>query len=270
MAMSKLAAWFVATEIRTLRNEAGLSQERAGALMMRHRNTIAAWEAGTSLPALDSIRGICHHLGATAERTEYLEAVIRQHRTTGLVDDLVDIHDIYCLAHAERFYGEVSKWEPQFIPGVLQTEEYHFSPLTRDYRVDENILSRTWQVKSSRQKEYRDREPVPTTRVILGGDSIRFLDHIENRRKQVDYLLESAELPGWEIRVIQQPHPGMRGGFDVLKPAGFKHAGPAFSYVETLDTSLYIEEQHRVQAYDQAYKGMWDRAIPIKEYIDGT
>ena len=145
--------------------------------------------------------------------------------------------DVYSPASLTLFGYEsaaksIYKYEPTFIPGLLQTEEYARN-LLAGMGHEEREIERMVSARLERQ-ELLDREPRPQLQFILGEAVVnRAVGGRGVMRRQLEWLKVLAERPGIFLQVLlfsAGAHPRMGGAFTILQFAD-----------ENIDDLLYLE-----------------------------
>jgi transcriptional regulator with XRE-family HTH domain len=180
-----------------------------------------------------------------------LRALLELYKVTdeALVSDLVvlardskklpwrEYKDVYSQASLTLFGYEgaakfIYKYEPTFIPGLLQTEDYARNLLEGLGHKEEEV-DRMVSARLERQK-LLDREAHPQLRFILGEAVVeRAVGGRGVMRDQLQWLKELAERPGIFLQVMlfaAGAHPRMGGAFTILQFAD-----------EKIDDLLYLE-----------------------------
>ena len=147
----------------------------------------------------------------------------------------------------EEAARSIRVYEPQFVPGLLQTENYAAAVISLgDFPIEE--AERHVILRKERQRRFRDgklklwvvvdeaalRRPVADTAVQL---------------EQLRYLREQCERPVLTLQVIPYGVGGHAApnGFSILRFA--ERDLPDVVYVENLTSALYLDKQAEVDRY---------------------
>jgi transcriptional regulator with XRE-family HTH domain len=145
--------------------------------------------------------------------------------------------DVYGYAARTLFGNEAAakiiyKYEPTFVPGLLQTEEYAIA-LLKGLGRNEDEIQRMVEVRLGRQ-ELLDRDPPPQLEFILGEAAVsRAVGGRGVMRHQLEKLKELAARPGISLQVLPfsiGAHPRMGEAFTILE------------FADDLDDLLYLED----------------------------
>lgn len=197
-------------ELRKLRNSAGLSGDRAGALLDADRTRISNIEAGRLDVSRNRLYKLLREYGCPDG--PYFEGLMAmaQERGTGWWDEFRDSigprgRD---LAELESRSCGIRIHEPLFIPGMFQTEDYAHAVVTVAEQ-DQGRVDRYVEFRLARQRVLTSPDAVPyhaivheaALRVHTGGTAIM--------RRQLLRLIEIARLP----HVTLQIFPFERGAY---------------------------------------------------------
>jgi transcriptional regulator with XRE-family HTH domain len=267
-AIATFVEWFLRTELRAVREETGWSQRRLGDALRMHANSVHKWEKGDHVPKPASVARVCAILGVQPKRAAFLLHVAEMYYDTKLISDYGD-RSIYILERADVTYGELWKWDPHHIPGLLQTEAYHVDFLPGPIQ-GEAVRIPNWKRKEERQARYRSRATPALSKFLIGEAAMNYLRGMrpDQREEQFERLLQEDSMPNTEVRVIEGLHRGVMSCFDCFWPSGVRQAGPPFIYVETIDQARHIVEADALAMYDQIFREMWASAKRIGEYLD--
>lgn len=119
----------------------------------------------------------------------------------------------------ESSAGLIRTFEPQLVPGLLQTEEYARATLSGTHGEAKEIIDRRWRGRQERQRLH-DRKQPPEMLFILDESAIR--RHVggpRTMRRQLERLKQWSTEPHITIQVLPftaGAHPGMTGPFTLL------------------------------------------------------
>jgi hypothetical protein len=145
-------------------------------------------------------------------------------------------------------------YEPQLIPGLLQTPEYARQVITA-MRVDLNAkqIEALVEVRMSRQALLAD-EDAPKLWAVIDEAAVR---RIEPRpavlKGQLEYLLEMEERTNINVQLLPFDagfHSGLYGSFTLI---GYPEPNPAVVWVEGLTNSVYFEDETDVDRYVEVF-----------------
>ena len=173
----------------------------------------------------------------------------------------------------------IRSYEPHFVPGLLQTEDYARAVLeagTVGYARPQDI-ERHVALRLARQKLLTQENP-PRIWVIMDETVLRrpVSIHSEVMRDQIDRLLEAAECPGITLQIAEYasgPHPGTHTPFVLFRFA--EPELPDMVYSEYLTGALYLDSRAEVAMHLEVLDHMSARAASaqrtktiLREYRD--
>lgn len=227
-----------------MRLAAGLTSEKAAALLGAPRPVIANMESGRTPVSADRLRTLAHNYGCTEGC--YIDALV------GMVGDrsrgwwkkyrgqlpayFLDVAELEWYARGMRFVL------PLHLPGLLQTEEHARAvfeaviPQLPDADIDLRLAHRM------DRRQVLEREAPPNFDVILHEAALRMeFGGSRVARRQLEYLLLMSERANVTLRVIP------------FKAGGFPGAGQSVTYIESevpqLDT-LALDSTHGPEFID--------------------
>ncbi|MFF7636389.1 helix-turn-helix transcriptional regulator [Kitasatospora sp. NPDC008050] len=154
-------------------------------------------------------------------------------------------------------------YEPQLMPGLLQTADYARQVIT-EMRVDLTAkqVDALVKVRMERQEKVLGREDAPKLWAVIDEAAIR---RVEGSRVVLKGLLEHllAVSPRTNITLQLLPfaagfHPGLYGSFMLM---GFPEPNPGVVWVENLTNSVYFEGSEDVERYTEVFDHLRARAL---------
>jgi hypothetical protein len=157
-------------------------------------------------------------------------------------------------------------YEPHYMPGLLQTEEYA-TVLTRVGfpNESEEDVARRVALRLKRQ-DLLDKPGSPAVWAILDETVLRrTVGGPAVMRAQIDRVIEILDIPKVRIQIMPfsaGPHPGAFGPFHYFR-FGFSEL-PDVVYTESLGGAVYIDEPADVVTYLEVLDRMSVQAEPVK------
>ncbi|WP_371781409.1 helix-turn-helix domain-containing protein [Streptosporangium subroseum] len=157
----------------------------------------------------------------------------------------------------------MQNWEPQIVPGLLQTEGYIRSLVQATQHA--SLVPSSWlqdlvEIRMERQRTLLH-VPDPLTHVSVFHESVLRNQYGDARvmRDQLTHLIEVSELEHVEMRILPQdvPPPVSTGAFVYMKFPDF----PDVVYIEDLLGGRFMEEAETVYAYERAFGHLEERAL---------
>ncbi|MEU2510812.1 helix-turn-helix domain-containing protein [Streptomyces syringium] len=255
--------------LQDLREKAGLSFEEAGrALDVTHATVrrMEKAEVGLKIPYVEKLLGV---YGVTDPvEVEGFLALTREANRPGWWHRFRDVLPEWFSAFVS-LEGEanlIRAYEPHYIPGLLQTEQYARAVLRAGMpHAPDADIDRAVAVRRERQSLLtRDRAPLlwvvmdeTVLRRPIGGPGVM--------REQITHLVEATALPNVRLQIMPfaaGPHPAMYGPFHIFRfPLPEL---PDIAYAENLVGASYFDQRDDVSAFLEALDRMCAQAAPAQ------
>jgi transcriptional regulator with XRE-family HTH domain len=239
--------------LRRLREEAGITTERAAVVIRGSHSKISRMEHGRvgfkerDIADLLTLYGVID----SAER----EALLRLARNSNLPGWWQSYSDI--LPHwVEPYFGLeaaasfIREYELQFVPGLLQTEAYARAVIRLGTSVAEEEIVRRAQARISRQEILRRQTPPKIWAVLDESALHRMIGGPEVMKEQLRHLLDMCDHPAVTVQILPfsaGAHRAMGGAFTILR-----YDEPDLRdvvFIEQLTSALYLDKQADVESY---------------------
>jgi transcriptional regulator with XRE-family HTH domain len=209
-------------ELRAARLEKGLTQEQVATAMEWSLSKMNRFEKAKAGISANDLKALLPLYGITAQdRTEELLALARASRQPPWWRGYSDVapSTLLELIDYENAATAISQFEPMFVPGILQTEDYALAVLRASYGatspVERLVSLRT------RRRDLLLGEGAPTFSFVLDESVIRRpVGGPAVMRNQLTHLISLADLPNVTIQVVPFAvgvHPGMTGSFKMIE-----------------------------------------------------
>ncbi|MGO9079790.1 MAG: helix-turn-helix domain-containing protein [Streptosporangiaceae bacterium] len=241
------------TQLRRLRETRGITAQEAARAIRGSESKISRIELGRNAVREMDIADLLTLYGVTdpGER-EQLLSLASQANQPGWWHRYQDILPPWFQAYIglEESAESIRSYDAQFVPGLLQTEEYAAAVLALgDFRPEE--AERLVVLRKERQRRF-----------TAGGLRLcTIIDEVALRRPlgspgvmrgQLEYLAEVSGRPGFTLQVV--PFPGSAytapGSFSILQFASPDL--PDVVYVEQLTSAMYLDKKMDVVRYTAA------------------
>jgi len=237
-----------------LRGVAGKSQTEAAARIDRKQPTIAAMEAGKSLPIQTNLEVLLTFYGA-AEMFPLMRdllTVARTDATEGEAGITSTVNDFTLAVGLEPYAGKIDCWQPSVVVGLLQTEEYARTLI--QYHADRHpgvdVEKAVWLRMQRQAAVMREKDPVElwffaeerAFRRPVGGPKVHLA--------QIDHLLKCTERRNIKIMMMEDSvgeHSALSGAFYLL---AFQD-GLRVAYEETARSAYYYDATDSVDSYSR-------------------
>jgi len=258
------------SQLRRLRERAGISCAEAGYNIRGSASKISRMETGRisfKERDVDDLLTL-YGLHDSEERAQLL-ALVAQSRQTGwwhrYNDRMPKWFEDY--VGLEEAAARIQSWEVQFIPGLIQTEEYARAAIEHGHpRAGTDSVDRMVELRMRRQKILEGTHPPRLWMVIDESVLHRTLGNRAMLKRQIDQLLELTDLSHVSLQVIPFSRSGYvaEGAFSILRFA--ESELPDITYIEHLTGALYLERLDEIEVYGRAF----DRLVVDAETPRGS
>ncbi len=256
------------SQLRRLREQRGVSRQEAGYVIRASESKISRLELGRvsfkerDVADLLSLYGVADE----AER-EALLGLAREANAPGWWHRYADVLPGWFQTYVglEEAAGLIRTYELQFVPGLIQSEEYARAV----YRLgnadaSEDEIEQRVSLRMQRQKRLTGPNPPRVWAVLDEAALRRPIGGLKVMRGQLAYLIEVSKLPNVTVQVMPFKfggHAAEGGAFTILR---FPEPDlPDVVYVETLTGALYLDKRDDVDTYMQAMERLAvDSATP--------
>ncbi|BBB01164.1 putative DNA-binding protein [Actinacidiphila reveromycinica] len=246
--------------LRSLRTAAGLGMEEAAdRLGLAGKPALSKIEngkqrvSGLGLTAFFEIYGV--DSDETRTKIKAMASLAAPGKRTNLLDEYKEVIQTDEFEDFLHLEGMASKAESYLtmVPGLLQTREYAASVVERSQQwPSKREMTRFVDLRIARQAVLAREAPLHVSCVLDEAALRRVVGGPEVMRAQLQRLLDvTEEYAHVELQVLPLgvgAHAGMNGSFRLLHFP----AGPPVAVVETMTTSLYLEEDGDVGRYESA------------------
>lgn len=167
----------------------------------------------------------------------------------------------------------VLNYEDGTIPGLLQTADYARAVISADVDAgtdEQNEAHVT--VRLQRQKRLSEDEPLQLNAVMNESALYRTVGSAEIMRDQLTALLERAELPNVDLRVLSfdaGAHPANEGSFAIMQFPDLL-ANVSFDdvvLVEYRAGAVYLEKEHEIEPFSRIFHQLQTQALSPEESV---
>ena len=237
------------THLRRLREAKGISARDAAAAIRASDSKISRIELGrNAIREIDVLDLLTLYGVEVAEREELL-TLAEQANRPGWWHRYNDILPEWFAAYVgmEEAARSIRVYDPQFVPGLLQTEEYASAVLSLgDFSIEQ--AERHVVLRTERQRRFR--EGKLRLWAIIDEAALRHpVAGIEVHLEQLRYLRDTSDSPTLTLQMLPYGLGGHAapGGFSILRFADPDLADVV--YVENLTSALYLDKQADVDRY---------------------
>ncbi|MFJ2000380.1 helix-turn-helix domain-containing protein [Streptomyces chartreusis] len=240
--------------LQELREASGLGREEAARALRVTAATVRRMETAEVALKIPYVQVLLETYGVPEDEAEAFVSLAEEANQPGwwqrYHDVLPDWFSLYVsLEGAARI---VRSYEPHFVPGLLQTEEYARAVLRAGTigQTGPETIERHVSLRMERQRLLERQDP-PHLWVIMDETVLlRPVSGGEVMREQLDKLLEFAERDRVTLQIAEfasGPHPGTYAPFTLFRFA--EPELPDMVYTEYLSGALYLDSRKEVAAH---------------------
>lgn len=243
-------------QLRRLRETAGVSRAEAGYSIRGSESKISRLELGRVGFKVRDVSDLLTMYGVhdERERSVFLQLVEQSnepgwwHRYSDLIPNWFQ-----GFVGLEESASRIQGYEPQYVPGLLQTEDYaralasHGRPELADDAVERRVAVRM------RRQRILARPDAPRLWVVVDEAALRRpIGGPAVLRKQFEALLDWTTLPNVTLQILPFALSGYaaEGAFTMLRFA--ENELPDIVYIEHLTGALYLEKLEEIEIYGRA------------------
>jgi Domain of unknown function (DUF5753)/Helix-turn-helix domain len=255
------------TQLRNLRENAGISRGAAGFTIRASESKISRMELGRVGFKERDVADLIELYGVTDEAArEPLLSLARQANAPAWWHEFGDILPNWFQTYVglESAASLIRTYEVQFVPGLLQSEDYARAVSLLGYpSVSQAEVDRRVSLRVSRQKILTRPNPPLLWAVIDEAALRRPIGGAKVMRAQIEALLEAAQRPNIKIQVIpvyNGGHAGTGGSFTLLR---FPGQDPTdMVYLEHVTNAVYLNGPEDLDQYTKVMESLSATADP--------
>jgi transcriptional regulator with XRE-family HTH domain len=242
------------SQLRRLREAAGISAEKAGYEIRASRSKISRMETGRVGLKVRDLEDLLTLYGVTDEQQRAkVVALARRSKApewwAKYNDILPDWFETYL--GLESAATSIRSFEMQFVPGLFQTEDYARAVTELGHQtapLDE--IERRVGLRLKRQELLGRAQPPRIWAVMDEAVLRRPVGGLPVMRAQLRHLVEAARMPRVTLQVVpfaRGGHAGASGSFSILR---FEERDlPDVVYIEQLTSAVYLDQRHDIEHY---------------------
>jgi DNA-binding XRE family transcriptional regulator len=260
------------TQLRHLREEAGVTPDQAGYEIRASRSKISRMERGRVGFKTRDVNDLLTLYGVTDPQVRAGMLSLASHaNATGWWSKYSDILPDWFEGYLglEAAASRIRSFDLQFVHGLFQTQGYAraVTALGHEAAPDEEIERRV-SLRMARQDLLASNDPPKVWSVIDEAALRRPVGGPQVMRAQLKHLREVADLPQVTIQVVpfsRGGHAGAGGSFGVLRFA--EPDLPDVVYIEQLTSALYLDRRSEVDHYMEVMNRLSADALTPKETL---
>jgi transcriptional regulator with XRE-family HTH domain len=253
------------TQLRRLRESRGITAQEAARAIRGSESKISRIELGRNAVREVDIADLLSLYGITdTTEREQLLALASQANQPGWWHRYQDILPGWFQAYIglEESAESIRSYDAQFIPGLLQTEDYAAAVIALgEFSLEET--ERLVYLRKERQRRFSS-GGLRLWAIIDEAALRRPVGSTSLMRDQLEHLLDSSDMPGFTLQVAPLPAGGFApGSFCIL---GFAVPDlPDVVYLEQLTSAMYLDKPSDVDRYVTAMDKLSAASAPPDE-----
>jgi hypothetical protein len=258
-------------QLRRLRTAADVTREAAGYSIRCSHTKISRMELGQVSFKRRDVADLLTLYGVVdeAERDTFL-ALAAQANSQGWWHSFADLMPSWFEVYVglEEAASVIRCYEPQFIPGLLQSEDYAREVIRSGYPLalpDE--IERRVRLRMNRARLLHVPEPPRIWAVIDEAALRRRPGGAAVMQAQIAHLLELCRLPHVTVQIVpfDRGGPAAAGAFSLLRFA--EPALPDIVYLEQLTGAAYLDKREDLDAYTTVVDQLCVQALSPSETV---
>lgn len=244
-------------ELRRARERAGCKAEEAAAHLECSMSKISRIENGMSPVKARDVRDLLEWYGVMDPAQ--VKAVMQLHKDAQeqgwwepyedqLPSGMATYAGFECEAVALRAY------EPMFVHGLLQTEDYARAVIGAANPSQAEAVENLVRFRMQRQQVQAERDEPVQLWVVLEESALRRpVGGRQVMASQIDHLIAAAARPDVTLQIMptaKDAHAAMAGAFALME---FAAAIPTVVYVDSIAGNLYLEKEREVRSFTQTF-----------------
>ncbi|MFD5328333.1 helix-turn-helix domain-containing protein [Streptomyces sp. NPDC127092] len=255
-------------ELRRLREAKGMTAEQVADRLLVSQSKISRLENGRRSISQRDVRDLCGVYEVEDDRVvDSLMQMAKDSRQQGWWHAFGDIpYSVYIGLETDA--ESLRVYEPQIIPGLLQTHGYAEAviagalPESTPADIEKRVTVRT-----RRQDRIKDDErPLRLWAVIDEGALRRLVGNRQLMVEQLEHLIEQSHLPHVTVQVLpfhMGAHPGISGHYAILEFPDTSDSSVV--YIEGVTSDLYLEKAQDVAKYSVMYEHLRAQALNVED-----
>jgi transcriptional regulator with XRE-family HTH domain len=244
----------VGAQLRRLRTELGISREEAGEAIRASEWKIHRLENGqVGFKERDIIDLLRLYEVTDQDEVAAFLLLIREANTAGWWQHYGDVLPAWFRTYVdlEAAATLIRTYEGQFVPGLLQTDDYMRAVVHGAHLEDtSDEVGRRVRLRMARQTVLTREQPPRLWAVVDEAALRRPVGGKEVLRGQLERLLEASKLPNVTLQILPfaaGAHPAMGSSFSILRFPDQEL--PDVVYLEHLTNAVYTDKRPEVERY---------------------
>ncbi|MBG0827296.1 helix-turn-helix domain-containing protein [Planomonospora sp. ID67723] len=264
-------------ELRRWRERRDLSGEEVATKLKWSASKVSRIENAKTMPRRSDVEALAKLYEVGEAREQELLGLHQDAARKGWWEDYSDTlpQEYTTLLGLEVEATSALNWEPQIVPGLLQTEDYAREVIRATQAITRippgEFRSRVKARMARQELIHRSVEPLRLWVVLDESVLLRRFGGATVMRDQLERLIELSKLPNIRVQVLSlnNEHPVNTGSFFHLKFPDFHDV----VYVEMLHSARFVDEEEKAYDYEIAFQYLQSEAFGVdasREIIQKT
>ncbi|SEG56545.1 Helix-turn-helix domain-containing protein [Thermomonospora echinospora] len=262
-----IARMVLGARLRELRESRGISREQAGRTIRASSSKISRLELGRTGCKLRDVTDLLDLYDAERSERSTLLALVERANAPAWWQAYHDIvpHWLRAYLSAEQTASHIRCFEVQFVPGLLQTEDYAREVIRLDHAaVPAPELARRLELRMGRQRILTRRSrPVNLWAVLDEAVLRRPIGGPATMRGQLERLVEVCRMPNVTVQIVPFAAGGHAAAGGSVTLVRLPHPDLQDTvFLEQLDSAVYPDRPAEIDYYWQAFHTLVTEAEP--------
>lgn len=254
-------------QLRRLRERRNITLEEAGRAIRASHSKVSRMELGRVSFRARDVSDLLTLYGVTdGDERQALLTLVERANVTGWWHNYNDVLPSWFETYVglEESATGIRNYEVQFVPGLLQSEDYARAVVLLGYpNAPEEEVRRRVRLRMARQRILHNPDPPHLWAVLDEAVLRRPLGGPEVMRGQIDHILRALDLPNVTVQIVPFSvggHAAAGGPFSILR---FSQPDlPDVVYMEQLTSAVYLEKRDDVDSYLEVMERLCIEAEP--------
>jgi transcriptional regulator with XRE-family HTH domain len=252
----------LANTLRQLRQHARKTLEEAAGALEVSAATLSRIETGVRVPRARDVKDLCEFYGITNPiQIAELTSLVADAKESGWWEAYTEVDEEYAtFIGLEAAATAIDQFENAIVPAFLQTVRYGEAYLSgavspsRKRPFTAHDIAKRIEVRNRRQQLLSADSPLHYTAVIDEAALLRIVGEPAVMREQLEYLIQKADRPGTEIRILpldRGAHPGQIGTFTILTLPQTQVSDVV--YIDSFAGQIFLETAEEVDRHRHTF-----------------
>ncbi|WP_433331903.1 helix-turn-helix domain-containing protein [Spirillospora sp. CA-294931] len=256
----------LARELRQLRERVGLRPDAVAQELGWDRSKISRIETARTKPKIGDVEGLLALYGCAGPKRDALVQLAKDARRRNWWTAFGDVFD-GTFVGLEDECAQILSWQPQIVPGLLQTEEYARAVISAARTDGPDEVHKRVQARMARRPLLNRPSNAPRFHAVLDEAVVRReIGGPEVMRNQLVELWSAAQRPNIDLQILPfsaGAQAGLDGRFVIL--CFENDDDPDVVYIESAAGDVYPESAEQVNRLRLEWERLRGAALSVEE-----